>query len=67
MYEHRAAAPRNARARIVVDLDDHVVEPIGSPQTIARLPRLEPDGAIVASIRRVFAPTVRRTDPPYRQ
>ena len=36
MDEHRAAAACNAWSRVVIDLDDEVVEIICAPQTIAR-------------------------------
>jgi hypothetical protein len=62
MDEDRTAAARDPWSRIVINLDDHVVERISAPQTIAGLPGLQPDCTIVTSVRWVFAPSVQWAD-----
>ena len=67
MKEDRAAATRDAGPRIVVDLNDHVIEGVGAPQAVARPIRFELDRPVVAPVGRVFAPPVQRPNRPYRQ
>ena len=62
MHENGAAASRNARAAIVIKLDDQIVEAIVPPQAITGLAGFAPDWPIVAAIARVFAPGIVRVD-----
>ncbi len=67
MDEYRAAAPGNARARIVVDLDDEVVEVILAPEPVARLVGPAAEGAVVAPVGGVLVPGIVRADRPDRK
>ena len=58
MHENGAAASRHARARIMVELDDQIVEVILSSQAVPWLAGFAADGAIVSAIAGVFAPGV---------
>lgn len=58
MDEHRAAAPGDARARVVIDLDNEIVEMIVAPEPVAGLIRPAPERSVVAPIRRVLAPGI---------
>jgi hypothetical protein len=62
LHKTGAAAPRHARAAIVVEFDDQIVEPIVSPQAIAGFAGAAPDRPIVAAIGGVFAPGIIRAD-----
>ena len=64
MQEHGAAAAGDARARVVVDLDDEVVEMILAGQPVAGLAAPKPDRLVVMAVGRVFAPGVLGADWP---
>jgi hypothetical protein len=61
--EDRAAAAGDARPRIVVNLDDKIIEIIYTCQPIGTCIRWHLDRSIIMAIGRVFAPTVRRGYP----
>ena len=65
--EDRTAAPRNTRARIVVNLDDEIVEIILARQAVDVCMRGYFDRPIVVAIGRVFAPAVIPGYPLHRQ
>src|SRR5262249_7669171 len=65
--ENRAAAARDPRAAIVVELDNQVVEVVGAPQAIAGLVRAALDCTIVPTVGRGFDPGVIGVDAPHRQ
>src|SRR5438067_6680632 len=67
MQEHGAAAPGDARRRIVVDLDDEVVEMLLAPQPVAGLAARETNRLIVMPVGRVFAPGMFGTNRANRQ
>src|SRR5215470_4074751 len=52
MQEYGAAAAGGARPRVVVDLDDEVVEVIVAPQPVARRANAATDMPVVASVGR---------------
>src|SRR6185312_4410473 len=58
MQEHGAATLRDARARIVVDLDNEIVEMIVAREAIAALVTRQPDRPVVMAVGRVLAPGV---------
>jgi hypothetical protein len=58
MDEHSAAAPRNTRAGVVIDLDDDVVQAILAPKPIAWFIGRPMERPIVAAVLRVFAPRI---------
>jgi hypothetical protein len=62
MQEHGAAAPGDARAGIMIDLDDEVVEVILARQPVAGLVVVQPDRLVVVTIVRIFAPGVSGPD-----
>src|SRR5258707_7061895 len=59
MQEDRAAAARYTRNRVVIDLDDKIIEMILTHQPVAALTVREPDWLIVVAVPRVFAPRIR--------
>jgi hypothetical protein len=65
--EYGAAAVRDSRPRVVVELDDDVVEAVVAPQPIA--PRLlrQSDRPVVAPVGRILAPGIGSADRPNRQ
>src|SRR5262245_13576778 len=67
MQEHGAAAPGNARARIVVDLDDEIVEVILAGQAVAGRTARKADRLVVMAVGRIFAPGILGTDRTDRQ
>src|ERR1700742_5242204 len=67
MDEHRAAAAGDSRARVVVDLDDEVVESVGAGEAVGRAPGRHLHRPIVMAVRRVLAPTVVEANPLHRQ
>lgn len=67
MDEDRTAASRDARADVMVDLDHQVIKCIRSSQSIAWFAGGEPDGSIVAAVRRVLAPRIPRSNRANRQ
>lgn len=60
--ENRAAAAGHARARVVVELNDQVVQMIASPQAITSLARCQAQGLVVTAVLRVFAPRIEWRD-----
>src|SRR6185436_12869204 len=67
MQEHGTAAPGYARAGVVIDLDDEIVEVVLARQPVAGLVADQTDGPIVMAVPRVFAPGVFGSDRPNRQ
>src|ERR1043166_1720263 len=67
MDEYGAAASTHQRPTVVVDLDDEVVEPIVAPQAVAGLAVGEPNGPVVAAVRRVLAPAILMGDAAHRK
>ena len=65
VQEHRAAAPGDARARVVIDLDDEVVEMILALQAVAAAVMIEPYRPVVMSVVRILAPGIRWRDGEY--
>ena len=65
--EHRASAAGDSWTAVVVQLDDQVVEAIGSPEPVAGMVRRKTDWLVVAAVGRVFAPAVVAVDAPDRQ
>ena len=66
MNENGAAAILYARARVVIDFDDEIVEMIVALEPIADTRRGKLDRAIVAAVVRVLAPGVVLADAAYR-
>lgn len=62
MDEDRAAAPGDARACVVVNFDNQIIELIITPKTVAGIPPGKQNVAVVAPVVRVFAPGVLRAD-----
>ena len=62
MQKHRAAAAGDARAGVVIDLDDEIVEMIVAPQPVAALFRMQPHRAVVMAIAGILAPRFFRPD-----
>lgn len=62
MDEHGASAAGDPRARIVVKLDDEIIEMIVARKTVARGAGREADVPVVAPVGRVFAPSVLGAD-----
>src|SRR5947209_17083262 len=67
MDEHGTAAAGDAGPRIVIELDDQVVEVVLAPQPVPGRGGRHPNGAVVVAVGRVFAPCVVRRDGPHRQ
>jgi hypothetical protein len=67
MDEYGAAAPGNARPRVVVELDNQIIEPVVAAQPIAWFIGRPAKGPVITAIRRVFAPSVGGPDSPNRQ
>jgi hypothetical protein len=64
MDEYGAAPPSDAWPRIMIELDDHVIEMIGAPKAIARCVGLRANRLIVSAVVRLFAPGINETYPP---
>jgi hypothetical protein len=62
MDEHRAAAAGNAGPRVMINLDNEIVEMILTRQAIGSRMGADLDGLIVMAIGGVFTPAVRRSD-----
>jgi hypothetical protein len=58
VHEHRAAAARDPRPGVVVQLDDEIVEMIGALEPIAGMIGLEPNRLVVMAVARVLTPAV---------
>ncbi len=67
MNEHGAAAAGDPGPRVVVDLDDEVVERIAAGQAVAGGAGQEADRPVVAAVGRVLAPAVGGVDRANRQ
>src|SRR5262245_58512720 len=67
MHEDRTASPGDARARVVVDFDDQVVEVIAAPEPVAGLVRAAPEWPVIAAVAGVLAPGIVLPDGPDRQ
>ena len=67
MHEHGAAAAGDARPRVVVELDDVVVEMIGAREPVAFAFLRDMDRLIIVPVVGVLAPAVAETDSPCRQ
>src|SRR5262245_13661095 len=67
MQEHGAAAPGDARAGVVVDLDDEIVEVVVARQAVAARAALQANRLVVMAVGRVFAPGILGTDRPHRE
>ena len=63
MNENRAAATGDPGPRVVVDLDEHVVEAVAAPKPVAWFIGRPREGAVVAPVGWVFAPGVVAADP----
>src|SRR5260370_1664389 len=62
VHKDRAAAAGNARARVVIELDEQVVEIIVAPQPVACRIGGQLDRPVVAAVARVLAPGVGLAD-----
>src|SRR3982751_6646056 len=62
MQEHGAAAPGNAPARVVLNLDDEIVEMVLPGQPVALVAAREANRPVVVTISRVFAPGILGTN-----
>jgi hypothetical protein len=67
VQENRTASPGSPGPRVVVDLNDEVVEAVGALEPVPRLAGPTPNGAVVAPVGRIFAPGVGRADTPQRE
>src|SRR5690349_2459677 len=67
MDKHRASAPGDARARIMVDLDDEIVEVVPARKPVCVRVCGDLDRLIIMTICRILAPAVRRSDALKRQ
>jgi len=67
VQEHRAAAAGDTWPRVVVDLDDEIIEMVGALEPVAALLASAPDPLVVVAIAGVLAPGVRAGDDPGRQ
>ena len=67
VHEHRAASAGDARARVVIDLDNEIVEPVVAPQPVGRASLRHLHRLVVGAVVRVLAPAVVRTDWAHRQ
>ena len=67
MQEYGAAAPGNARAGVVVDFDNEIVEVIVALQAVAGLACRTPHRLVVVTVGRIFAPGIVSADRPARQ
>src|SRR6185437_10808929 len=67
MQKHRAAAACNARRKVVVDLDDEIIEMIGARQPVATLIAPQPHGLIIVAAGRILAPGILTPDRTNRQ
>src|ERR1700727_2024210 len=67
MKEHRTAAAGNRGLRVVIDLDDEIVEMIVAPEPVAAIIISECERPIVMAAQRVFTPGVLGADDANRQ
>jgi hypothetical protein len=62
MDEHRTAASGDARPRIVIDLDDEIVEAVRAPEPVAWFIGRPLESVVVAPVARIFTPRVGDAD-----
>jgi hypothetical protein len=55
--EHGAAAAGDARAAVVVDLDEEVVKPIVAPEPVASVIGRPPEWPVISAVSGIFAPS----------
>jgi hypothetical protein len=67
MQKHGTAAAGDARAKVVIDLDDEVIEVILARQPVSGLIVDQPDRLVVMAVLRIFAPGIFGPDRPRRQ
>src|SRR5258708_38223119 len=67
MQEQGSAAAGDARAEILIDLDDGVVEVMLAREAVFGLVTRQPDRLVVATVVRILAPGVFGLDRPRRQ
>src|SRR5690348_15556980 len=67
MQEHGAAAAGDARAGVVVDFDDEIIEMVLARQPVTGPIVDQTDGPIVTAVPRVLAPGIFGPDRPHRQ
>src|ERR1700733_4817822 len=67
MKEHRTAAAGNRGLRVVIDLDDEIVEMIVAPESVAAIIISECERPVVMAAQRVFTPGVLWADGANRQ
>src|SRR5581483_6328538 len=67
MNKDRAAATRDPRAGIVIELDNEVIETVGPPKPVGGRPLGDRDRLVVAAVGGVFAPAVGTRDRAERQ
>src|SRR3979409_2194297 len=67
MKEDRAAAAGNARAAVVIDLDNEIIEMVVAPEPVAAACPIPPHRPVVVPACGVFAPGVFRPNGANRQ
>src|SRR5438128_5567073 len=67
MNEDGAAPTRHARARVMIDLDDEIIELIVPPQAVAAVIGRALEGTVVAAIGGIFTPSKGRINASGRQ
>ncbi len=67
MQEHGAAASGDTWAKILVDLDDEIVEVVHAGQPVTGLISNKPDRLVLTSVGRILAPGIFGLDWPDRQ
>ena len=58
MQEHGAAAAGDPRPRIVIDLDNEIIEVIGAFEAVTRMRAADPDRLVVMTVGRILAPGI---------
>lgn len=58
MNENGAATASDTRARVVVNFDDEIVEPVFTREPIALSVRRYLDWPVISAITRIFTPTI---------
>jgi hypothetical protein len=64
MQEDCTTAAGDARAKVVIDLDDEIVEVILARQPVSGLVVDQPDRLVVTAVVRIFAPGILGPDRP---
>jgi hypothetical protein len=67
MQKYRAAAPLDARLRVVIDLDDEIIKLVVALKPIAALRAIQPHRLVVMTAGWIFAPGVFGPDGANRQ